>query len=76
MEGITEVSNTMGENQLTQIHNIINLSTLGTKTLKTSKEKINIIYKGLRILLALDFLIATLKFARKQKNAFQNSKGK
>ena len=42
----------------------------------TINYKINIIYKGLRILLALDFLIATLKFARKQKNAFQNSKGK
>lgn len=75
MEGITEASNTMGENKLTQIHIIMNFRTLGTKTLKTSKEKI-IIYKGLRILLALDFLIATRKFASKQKNAFQNSKGK
>lgn len=75
MEGITEVSNTMGENKLTKIH-IMNFRTLGTKTLKTSKEKINIIYKALRILLALDFLIPTLKSVRKQKNAFQNSKGK
>ena len=75
MEGITEVSNTMDENKLTQIH-IMNFRTLGTKILKTSKEKINIIYKALRILLALDFLIPTPKSARKQKNAFQNSKGK